>query len=546
MNNEQFRKLIQANATKSSSSKQNGSLGGSSRQSGSTPSTLGSRQKASIPMTPRAVSGRVDFARQLAERNQGGQQQQKKFRTSAPRGSKFAQGYVDRAKTRPEEDDDERAERLRALEESLKKEEIDQATYDKLRSQIAGGDLSSTHLVKGLDFKLLERVRKGEDVYKETEDEPPDERKPELEPEEDPDDILDELEAHEVKPMEKEKVQKKGQFAPTSLVPGQKRSRNQILAELKAAREEATRAKEESALGSRFKKIGSRQKPGSRIERDNKGREVLIIVDEDGNERRKVRKLDPKAAKDAGKDAFKPDKNAEVLGMEVPEFYKKQQLEKAKEEEEDEKELNIFDDAGSDYDPLGGLKESDDDESSEEEEDGIERKRKQPSGKDVDGRNDGERADHHPSSEAKPPSGPRNYFKDSKTTLQSEEPGRVPAMSDPTILAALKKVRALEAEAKSEEEIKAAEREARLKTMLQNSNRDDEDMDVDFGTSRVEDEAEGDEARVKLSAWGGSDNEGETKGSKSKRKRGPKKRKGDKNSFADVMRVIDSKKGGDS
>ena len=94
-------------------------------------------------------SGRADFARQLAERNQAADKQ-KKFRTSAPKGSKLAQGYVDRAKTREDEEADERSARLKALEEALKKEEIDPATYEKLRFQIAGGDLSSTHLVKGL------------------------------------------------------------------------------------------------------------------------------------------------------------------------------------------------------------------------------------------------------------------------------------------------------------------------------------------------------------------------------------------------------------
>jgi len=209
----------------------------------------------------------LDFARQLAEKNQPGaenSQPQKKARTSAPKGSKLAQGYVDRAKTRQEqEEEDERAARLAALEESFKKEEIDQATYDRLRSEIAGGDLSSTHLVKGLDFKLLERVRKGEDVFngesKTEKDEPEQaEEKQESELEEDADDILEKLESSEVKEKAKEKTQKKGQFAPTSLNPSQKRSRNQILAELKAARE-AAKAKEESALGSKFKKIGAKK-----------------------------------------------------------------------------------------------------------------------------------------------------------------------------------------------------------------------------------------------------------------------------------------------
>lgn len=540
MNNEQFRKLLVANAAKASGAGQDASTPTGGRLGGSTPVALGSRQKSSMPMTPRAVTGRVDFARQLADRNQGDQQRQKKFRTSTPKGSRLAKGYTDRAKTREEEEDDERAERLKNLDESLKKEEIDQETYDKLRSQIAGGDLSSTHLVKGLDFKLLERIRKGEDVFDEPKSKSPEEQ-PESEPEEDPDELLDELEAHEVKPVEREKIQKKGQFAPTSLVPGQKRSRDQILAEMKATRE-AAKAKEQSALGTRFKKIGERKMPGTRIERDDKGREVMIIVDEDGNERRKVRKIGRDAPKEDEKEAFKPNKNGEILGMEVPEFYKQQQLAKAKEEEE--KEVNIFDDAGSDYDPLSGLNGSDDEESSEEGEEREEADRKPDSSTDRESAGAKRKESPPPAQKPQPPSGPRNYFKD---TLLSAEPSRAPFLSDPTILAALKKARALDKQARSEEDIKVAEREARLKKMLANSSRDDEDLDMGFGTNRLEDEADQDETEIKLSSWGGEDDDGGNGGGgKSKRKRGPKKRKGDKNSFSDVMSVMKSRKGGDS
>ena len=164
----------------------------------------------------------------------------------------------------------------------MKKEEIDQETFDKLRFEIAGGDLSSTHLVKGLDFKLLERIRKGEDVFSEkkpAEGSP----EPEAEPAEDVDDALERFEGGDVQTVVKEKTKKKGQLS-TALVPGRKRTRDQILAELKAAREAAKAKEAESALGTRFKKIGAKQAPGSRIERDSKGREVLVIVDEDGHE----------------------------------------------------------------------------------------------------------------------------------------------------------------------------------------------------------------------------------------------------------------------
>lgn len=127
----------------------------------------------------------------------------------------MASGYVDRAREREEDEADDRAERLKALEESLKKEEIDQETFEKMRFQIAGGDLSSTHLVKGLDFKLLERIRRGEDVYEEKKAEP----EKEASPEEDVDDAFDELEEHEVQAIAKDDTgkKKKGQLSTVSL-----------------------------------------------------------------------------------------------------------------------------------------------------------------------------------------------------------------------------------------------------------------------------------------------------------------------------------------
>jgi hypothetical protein len=484
-------------------------------------------------MTPRSVAGaRVDFARQLAERNQAFEKSQKKFRSSAPKGSRFAEGYVDRARTRQEEDD-ERAERLKALEESFKKEEIDRETYDRLRSEIAGGDLSSTHLVKGLDFKLLERIKRGEDVYSEKlkpAGAAETEQAKEQEVEEDPDALLEQLESTEVKAIEKEKVQKKGQFATTTLNPSQKRSRNQILAELKAARAAAAKAKEESSLGSKFKKIGEKKTPGTRLERDSKGREVMIIVDEDGHERRKVRKLDPKAADEQDKEK-ELLASGKVLGMEVPEFYRKQQ--EAQQAEEDGKEISIFDDAGSDYDPLAELEGSD--ESSDEEGEAKDEPKEEAS------------AAMPPPPKPSAPAA-RNYFKDSKTALTSEETYKTPSLDDPAFLAALKKAKAASALEKSEEERKAAEREERLKKKLSELHRDEEDMDLGFGSSRLEDEADLEETKVKLSAWGDDDDddggEGGGGGGKSKRKRGGKKKKGDKNNFEDVMRVMQRQKGG--
>lgn len=399
-------------------------------------------------------------------------------------------------------------------------------------------------MIKGLDFKLLERVRKGEDVFggepaqgnagAGAEDE---ERESEGEQ---VDDAFEQLEEKEVTAIAKEKAKKKGQLATTTLVPGQKRSRDQILAEMKAARE-AAKAKKESALGTRFKKIGAKKEPGSRIERDAKGREVLIIVDEDGNERRKVRKVAAEVEKE--REAFKVDPNAEVLGMDVPEFYKKKLEEQQQKEEED---VKMFSDVDSDYDPLQGIQsDSDDDESGD---DAKKIRSKSP----ATGlpKSEGEVGSESPP-QAKPSAAPqasvqhpRNYF---KSSLISEQKASGPALNDPSVLAALKKAKTMNAAAKSEEEQKEAERQERLKKMLASADRDAQDLDMGFGTNRMEDEEDlEDEGKVKLSAWGDDDDDGHGGGSKSKRKRGPKKRKGDGNNMSDVMKVLEKRKAADS
>lgn len=491
-----------------------------------------------------AGSARVDFARQLAERNNQ-DRPSKKFRTSAPKGTKFADGYVDRAKQRQaEQEEDDKASRIQALEESLKKEEIDQATFEKLRNEIAGGDLSSTHLIKGLDFKLLERVRKGEDVFN---GDKPDRGKAESlsdeddEPEgEDADAAFEELEEKEVTAIEKEKARKKGQLATTTLVPGQKRTRDQILAEMKAARE-AAKAQQESALGTRFKKIGAKKEPGSRIERDAKGREVLVIVDEDGNEKRKVRKVAAEVERE--RESFKIDPNAEVLGMEVPEYYKKKLEEQAKADADADENVNMFSDVESDYDPLGGIS-SDSDDSDKSDGDEPKEANKKTSSPKSDGEVDSE-GGSAAEEDMPPPPKPqaqhaRNYF---KSSLISEEQNARPAMNDPAVLAALKKAKKLNAATKTEEEQKEAERQERLKKMLASADRDAEDMDLGFGTNRQADEEElEDDGKTKLSNWGDDDDGEDGGGGKSKRKRGPKKKKGDGNSVADVMKVLEKRK----
>ncbi|KAH8840947.1 hypothetical protein MCOR27_007410 [Pyricularia oryzae] len=547
MNNDQFRRLIGANGEKA---KPDGQDGSTSATKPAVASALGSRLKSSIPMTPRSLgaSSHNLFAKQLAERDQANQKQ-KRFRTSAPKGSRLAEGYVDRARLRNGNDADaERDAKLKAIEKLRDDKAIDEDEYEARRKKILA---ESDGRPKGLDFELLAKARKGESAAE-------DERSPSADAKEDEspqegdgedgfDDALEQIEGAEVQVITKEKIKKKGQFATKPVVPGGKRSRDQILAELKAARE-AAKAKEEQALGNRFKKIGSQKAPGTRFERDSKGREVMIIVDEDGHEKRKVRKLAADELEE--KAAFVPDKNAEVLGMEVPEIYKKKQEEaeqkKAAAAEEDD---DIFNDVG-DYNPLAGMDSDSDDSSDEEGAVSEERPSKRLKDKETEigaastsvSKEASQPADQSQPATTKVPVARKDWFKGSKTGLVSEESRKASAANDPAVLAALRKAKSLNAEAKSEEEKQKAEREERLKRMLKDSTRDAEDMDMGFGTSRMADEEDLEERDIKLSAWGNDGDDEEQGGGKAKRKRGGKKRKGDVNSAADVLQVMERQK----
>ena len=89
---------------------------------------------------------------------------------------------------------------------------------------------------------------------------------------------------------------------------------------------------------------------------------------------------------------------------------------------------------------------------------------------------------------------------------------------------------------------------ARRKKMLSQQDRDLDDMDMGFGSSRFEDEEEGAGGKkARLSEWkrgAKNDDEGweENEEGQGKKKRKPKKRKGDVNSVADVMRVMEQRK----
>lgn len=432
--------------------------------------------------------------------------------------------------------------------------QIDRATFEALRDQITGGDVGATHLVKGLDWKLLERVRRGEDVLGGG--------RPEAKGKEegpDVDEEFEKLEEREIAPVVKEKAEKKGEMAPPPPVAGVKRSRDAILAELKAQRKAAAEAKmaAQPQLGAKFRRVGEK-KETSRIERDEKGREVLITIDAEGNVKRKVRKAkmeDPQVP--AG--LLMPDKDAVPLGMEVPE------IPVAPVQDEDD---DIFEGVGTAYDPLAGL---DEDDSASEAEDGEvdappeDEPPPQPSKKEEAFPSPSESPFASPPTDMPPPpipskpaAAPRNYF--GTTTPSTIEETKYDVSKDPTILAALQKARKIDTSsfstgsATTSHEETDEEREARLKrraAMLASSDRDLEDMDLGFGSSRFGDAEDAEDGgKIKLSKWKGAgaddedeDGEGGERGGK-KRKRGAKKRKGDKNSAADVMKVIEKRKEG--
>lgn len=523
-------------------------------------------------MTPRHVRGGKsntnEFARQLAEHRREGEQQPpaKRFKASAaPKGTKFASGYQDRTALRRQEDG-EAAEgkesveqRLKALEDMVKLGQIDQATFDKLRKEIGvGGDIDSTHLVKGLDWDLLRRAKAGEDLAQKPEEEEVEKKEgKDIDPvdvDDELDRVLDEKEGF-IAPAPKEKKIKKGNLAMPP--PSGKLSRDEILKQLKASRAAAATPTQppppESTLSTKFKKI---DKSGKKrwIETDpstGRRKEILVITDAEGNTKRKTRWLDKEPPRNQPAATPKVDDNglllpgqdAKPLGMEVPAVIAARiAAEKKAEEEEDD---DIFAGVGTDYNPLGDLDEDEDSDDEEKDEgkgvreDALAIKAEQTVP-----------AITEPSTQQPPPR--RNYFKKTDEEIAIDEPRTNPLTSDPTLIAALKRAAALRQSSRTEEgddshaidmeesefaEEEDPERLARRKQFLEEARRRDAldalDLDYGFGSSRIEDE-EDDE--------GPTFGDGEHQRGGNKRKRGPKKRKGDKDSATDVLRVMEGRK----
>ncbi|OAL01440.1 hypothetical protein IQ06DRAFT_347488 [Phaeosphaeriaceae sp. SRC1lsM3a] len=554
MNNQQFRRLLLSDTARRD---QDGDKT-KSPAAGTPKTVLGARKHSSIPMTPRQLgrgSVQADFARQLAERNAKANPH-KQARSSAPKGTKLAAGYIDRTKERIDPEDSELATRIKNLEETMKLGQIDRETFEKLVQDITGGDIGATHLVKGLDRKLLERVRRGEDV---TTDHVKSQEEDGKEVDESPalEDAFDELADQDIGPIVREKAEKKGEamISPPPPVAGVKRSRNDILKELKRQREEAAAAAAEEhekkfpSLGSGFRKITA-QSETSRLEIDEKGREVLIITTADGKEKRKIRKQ--KADLPPPPEArYDLDNVAKPINMHnLPEA--------KKEESEDD---DIFEGVGSNYNPLANLDDEDDD--SDEEvaaEQSSETTEPQEKEDNI--------TQHMPSTEVRQrtsetltSTGPtrRDYFKNSTLGAASENTSEL-SSADATVRAALAKVRNLDENSSLLQNLSSADpnapesKEARLKKRaaeLAASDRDMEDMDLGFGASRFDDaddmEREGE--KVKFSQWkglgaedGDDDGDGGERDAKKQRKRGPKKKRGDKNKAEDVLNVMERQK----
>ena len=433
----------------------------------------------------------------------------------------------------------------------MKLGQMEMATFEALRDEVVGGDVKDVHLVKGLDYRLLERVRRGEDVLAEK---PPDLGTDNGKPKDnevDVDKAFEDLEGQEVQPLAREERQKKGEMAPPPLSSGgKKRTRDDILRELRESRQKAAEEKkaQQPTLGPRFKKLGAKREK-SRIERDERGREILITVDEDGNVKRKVKKV---KIEDKGTNAdnglLMPEKDAKPLGMDVSHIRKAPEL-VVKED------IDIFEGVGIDYNPLAGEEEEeeDDDEDSVQEDIGDSKgahsdepgtipEKDMVSAEDSDNiLTDSSPAMSPPPLPNKPSSATRNYFNDTTSGDADKATAHNP-LTDPTILAALKKASTIKPISSSTETANEAEaaKLAKRKKMLEAHDRDAEDMDLGFGSSRFEDQEEGEDRKVKLSVWGKNqgDEDAEKSEGKEKRKRGGTKRKGDKNSASDVLKVM--------
>ncbi|KAG8628823.1 hypothetical protein KVT40_002688 [Elsinoe batatas] len=547
--------------------------------------SLGSRKSAFIPRNIRPSAKSSYNLKSTAASDSTLERPAKKLKTLD-----LGKGYTNRALERLNNDSDdvrdEKERRIHALARKVVEGELEEEEFERLREEIAGGDVESTHLVRGLDRKLLERVRKGEDVMTgKGEEEKSDESE---------DEDFEELEAKEVQTREKEKIEKKGELnSEATPAAGAKRNRDAILAELKAKRAQEAQARLQARpdLGDKFRKIEERkEKPRTMI--DSKGREVIITRDENGKIKKKVRKVAPP-----------PDKLIEEANKSVKFLDEDVIMPKLKETppvapEEDTLD-NMFDDVVDDYDPLAGLvgdDDSSDNSSDSDAEDGEINEPKPPAASasapaatDTATSNPQQSHPSPPPRLSSPhPSQPRNYFSSSRPGPSTDEtltpaPTANP-FQDPSFLSAISRAGNMakfkihlgdgdstnpsaltstanpnpDAAADEDEDedtrLERLEKEARLKKkraeLMASMGRDDEDLDLGFGGGRFDEDDDGEEGgKVKLSEWG-KDGDGEEEGrvggkgrEKRKRTRNRGGRKGDKDSAKDVLEVMRRREG---
>ncbi|KAL8812865.1 MAG: hypothetical protein Q9223_007187, partial [Gallowayella weberi] len=426
-------------------------------------------------MTPRSVANStgVDFARQLAERDASlNPNVAKKFRSSAaPKGTKLGSGYQDRTQLRTSAEEDAKATRVKALEEMVKLGQMERATFEALRDEIVGGEVKDVHLVKGLDWKLLERVRRGEDVLSGAATSPQPAttsavEAPSTASAEDVDEEFEKLEELEVHAATKQETVKKGEMAPPPLpVVSKKRNRDDILRELKASRHAAAEKalqERQPALGPKFHKVGAK-KATSRIERDDKGREVLITVDADGNVKRKVKKARTEPMS-ANRNLLMPDKDVKPLGLDVT-------VPEAPPTIKEPADDDIFAGVGGNYDLLDGQLDNDEVSDNSDDED-------QPTKAARASTNQDSTVNSTPLPK-QAPADLKNFFNENPPSASSTAAPPTKNLQDPTILAAFKKASTLEpllsADTTPSED---AAKLARRQKLLEAHDRDAEDMDM--------------------------------------------------------------------
>lgn len=529
MNNADFRSFLQQRSRRSDDDRLE--TAGATR-----PSALGSRSRPSMPLAPRSVRGassKTAYAHDVDQKRGAGSSEGTSATVRTLRGAKLPKGYVDRAQARRDREaggqDTDQQTRIQALEEQHRLGHMDQATLLSLVQKIRGSTSPSNKLDdlrrrittdsrEGLNRVGSEAMGHSADV------------------------ALEELEAREVVPVQREASSKQGSFAPRP-VNGVKRSRNDILAELRASRK-AQEEQQGQNLGESFSKVGASSHAGApTIEVDDKGREILITVDENGSVKRKVRKakLAPSSmGVELTGDLTPALPNTNKAVSQAQPDAATSISSPAEHQSDADDDDDIFANVGDYYDPLGA-------------------------GTSTGKTSDSEAEDEEPRSSAAadsksiiPQTGgvissgkasggmTRDYFGTSQN--KSPEPSPAAPFKDPTILAAIKRAaRVSGLQEREGTEQTAKKQSTAAERLLSNQDRDFEDMDLEFGASRAIDEEDvaQESSRTKFSDWKGHDAELDTdkkdRGGASQRKRGQKKRKGDKNSASDVLRVMNGR-----